>query len=198
MDPDDPFGSASGGPTPLRLAGFLTGALGGALVCVGSLLPWVRTGLEGLPDALSLTYYGIDLAGGLAVLALGVAMLACLVVARMAHGKAARVAGGLLIAASVLAIGVAGASAVTSADRFASNAVDDVLADLAPGGTETREQRAQVEELMLVRVAQGPFVALGGAILGAAGGVMLAMWLRRGSGRRPSVPHTDGAAPAAM
>ena len=198
MATDDPSGPPSDDSTSLRLAGFLAAALGGALVCVGALLPWVRTGLQGLPEALDLTYYGIDLADGLAALALGIAMLACLAVARLAHRKAARVAAGLLIAASILAIGVAGASAITAVDRFTSDAVDDVLADLAPGGTATQDQRAQVEELIAVRLAQGPFVALGGALLGAAGGVMIAMWLRRGPGREPSVPHSDGDASALM
>jgi tryptophan-associated transmembrane protein len=197
MADDDPSRSASRDPTSLRLAGFLAASLGGALVCVGALLPWVRTGLQGLPDALSLTYYGIDLADGLAALALGVAMLICLAVARVTHGTSARVAAGLLIAASILAIVVSGASAVTAADRFTSEAVDDVLADLAPGGTETPEQRAEVEDLVHVRLAQGPFVALGGALLGTAGGVMIASWLGRRSGEGP-VRHTDGVAPAPM
>ncbi len=64
---------APGPPTPtarsMRLAGFGLTALGGLLIGVGALMPWIRSSLAGLPDALSPTYYGIDLPDGLIVLA---------------------------------------------------------------------------------------------------------------------------------
>jgi hypothetical protein len=184
----------------LRLAGFLTSVLGGALVCIGALLPWVRTGLEGLPDAASPTYYGIDLPDGVVVLALGVVMLICLGVTRVSSGgRPARVAAGLLIAASFLTIAIAGASLATAPARFEADAVDDVLADLAPEGTATDEQRAQVEQLMEVRLAPGPFVALGGGMLGVLGGIMVLSWVRReAAARAVPVAETDESEPTEM
>ena len=168
--------------SPLRLAGFLTSVLGGALVCIGALLPWVRTGLEGLPDEFSPSYYGIDLPDGLVVLALGVVMLVCLGVTRVSSGgRSARVAAGALLAASFLTIAIAGASLATAPARFEGDAVDDVLAELGAEGTATGAQRAQVEQLMDVRLAPGPFVALGGGMLGVLGGVLVLSWARRAS-----------------
>jgi hypothetical protein len=166
--------------TSLRLGGFLAGALGGALVCIGALLPWMRTGLDGLPEALTPVYYGIDVPDGLIVLALGLIMLVCLGIARASRaGRRAKWAAIGLMTTSVLAVVVAGVSLATSPDRLENEAVDEVLADLGPGGTATTEQRAQVEELMQVRPAQGPFVAMGGGALGALGGLLLLRWVRR-------------------
>ena len=68
----------------MRLAGFGLTALGGLLIGVGALMPWVRSGLEDVPDELSLTYYGIDLPDGRIALAAAVVVLAGLVVARFA------------------------------------------------------------------------------------------------------------------
>jgi hypothetical protein len=165
--------------TSLRLGGFLAGALGGALVCIGALLPWLRTGLDGLPEAITPTYYGIDLPDGLIVLALGLIMLVCLGIARASSGSRAKWAAIGLVTTAVLAGVVAGVSLATSPDRLENEAVDEVLADLGPGGTATTEQRTQVEELMRVRPAQGPFVAMGGGALGALGGLLLLRWVRR-------------------
>jgi hypothetical protein len=165
--------------TSLRLGGFLAGALGGALVCIGALLPWLRTGLDGLPEAITPTYYGIDLPDGLIVLALGLIMLVCLGIARASSGSRAKWAAIGLVTTAVLAGVVAGVSLATSPDRLENEAVDEVLADLGPGGTATTEQRTQVEELMRVRPAQGPFVAIGGGALGALGGLLLLRWVRR-------------------
>lgn len=180
MDGDPLTAPAGDDRSSLRLAGFLAAALGAALVCIGALLPWVRTGLEGLPDTFSPTYHGIDLPDGLVALALGVIMLAGLGITRVSSGGgAARIAAGVLIAASLLAVVVAGTSIATAPARFESDAVDDVLADLGPGGTATADQRAEVERLMEVRLAQGPFVVLGGGALGALGGILVLWWARR-------------------
>jgi hypothetical protein len=164
-------------------------------------LPWVRTGLEGIPDAYSPTYYGIDLPDGLVELALGVVMLVCLGITRVSSGgRATRPAAGVLIAASVFAIVVAAVSIATAPARFESDAVADVLADLGPGGTATAEQRAEVERLMEVRLAQGPFVALGGGALGVLGGLLVLSWARREAGAKTvsSAPPLDEVTPTEM
>jgi len=190
--PPAPEPTARDERTSLRLAGFLAGSLGGALVCIGALLPWARTGLEGLPEALTPTYYGIDLPDGLIVLALGLVMLVCLGVTRASRpGGIAKWAATGLVTAAILAIVVVGLSLATSPDRLENEAVDEVLADLGPGGTATADQRAQVDELIRVRPAQGPFVALGGGALGALGGALLLRWVRRDAAQ-PDVRRADG------
>jgi hypothetical protein len=106
-------------------------------------------------------------------------MLVCLGIARASSGGRAKWAAIGLVTTAVLAGVVAGVSLATSPDRLENEAVDEVLADLGPGGTATTEQRTQVEELMRVRPAQGPFVAIGGGALGALGGLLLLRWVRR-------------------
>lgn len=185
---DAPMSEPSRGPaeagsdTSIRLAGFGLTALGGLLIGVGALMPWVRSSLEGLPDAISPTYYGIDLPDGLIALGAAAVVLVGLAITRLASSpRARRAAAGAVVAASVVALAVAGAALVTAAARFESTAVDDILADLDPSGNATQEQREQVEELVVTRIAPGPFAVLGGGVLGIVGGVLLLSWASRGS-----------------
>ena len=94
----------------MRLAGFGLTALGGLLIGVGALLPWIRSSLEGLPDEFSPTYYGIDLPDGIdrARGRGGRARRARDHAARDRRRRARRLAAGAVIAASVVAIAVGG------------------------------------------------------------------------------------------
>ena len=158
-------------PSTMRLVGFLTAGFGGLLICVGALLPWVRTSLEGLPPDLSPTYYGIDIPDGIVVLALGVIVLVCALIARTSTSTDARRGWAIVaIVASLIAIGVTTVALITADSRFRDTAVDDVLADI---DSPTADERAQVDELIDLQLAAGPFAAIGGAILGVAGGSML-------------------------
>ena len=137
MDGDPLTALAGDDRSSLRLIGFLTGALGGALVCIGALLPWARTGLGGLPDAITPTYHGIDLPDGLVVLALGVVMLACLSITRVSSGgRVARVAAGGLVSASLLAIVVAGASIATTPGESRVSARRCTPTESLPGSSQ--------------------------------------------------------------
>lgn len=200
---DAPMSEPSGTPadtgsdTSMRLAGFGLTALGGLLIGVGALMPWVRSSLEGLPDAISPTYYGVDLPAGLIALGAATVVLVGLAITRLASSpRARRVAAGAVVAASCVALAVAGAALVTAAAQFESTAVDDILADLDPSGNATQEQRQQVEELVVTRIAPGPFAVLGGGVLGVVGGVLLLSWASRGSTAvAPRFPDVGGRPP---
>lgn len=177
----EPAGAAdAGASTSLRLAGFGLTALGGLLIGIGSLSPWIRSSLEGLPDAISPTYLGIDLTEGLIALAAGIVVLVALAATRIAASPGGRQAAAwAVIAGSIVAIGAAGAAVVTGADRTESTAVQDILAELNPQGNPSPEQRTEVEELVVTTLAPGPFAVLGGGLLGLVGGALLLSWARR-------------------
>jgi len=168
------------GDQSLRLAGVGLAALAGLLIGVGSLLPWIRSSLEGLPGAFAPTYYGIDLPDGIITLAAAAVVLIGLAVTRLASSpRARRVAAGAVVAGSFVAFAVAGAALVTAPARIEQTAVDDILADLDPAGNATKEQRAEVEDLVTAPLAPGPFVVVGGGLAGIVGGVLLLSWASR-------------------
>jgi hypothetical protein len=174
----------------LRLAGFGLTALGGLLIGIGSLLPWIRSSLEGLPEAISPTYHGIDIPEGLVALGAGLVVLVALAMTRLASSAGARKAAAVaVIAASIVAIAAAGAAVVSARERIESTAVDDILGELNPTGEPTAQQRAEVEELVVTTIAPGPFAVLGGGLLGALGGVLLLSWAGRNT--PPRFPRPD-------
>jgi uncharacterized membrane protein YedE/YeeE len=178
---------AASGDVSMRLAGFGLVALAGLLIGVGSLLPWVRSSLEGLPGALAPTYYGIDLPDGIVTLAAAAVVLIGLGVTRLASSpRARRLAAGAVVAASFVAFAVAGAALVTAPARVEQTAVDAIMADLDPAGTATEEQRAEVEDLVTTPLAPGPFVVMGGGLTGIVGGVLLLSWASRSEEPRPA------------
>lgn len=177
--------------TSMGLAGFGLTALGGLLIGVGALMPWVRSGLEDAPDELSLTYYGIDLPDGRIALGAAVVVLAGLVVARFARvARSRRAAAWAVVAGAVVAVVVAGAALLSAAERFESSAVEDIMATL-PAGT-AQDLRGEVEELVEATLAAGPFAVLGGGMLAVVGGVLLLGWARRaGTTDAPTFPDRD-------
>ena len=171
---------ATSGDESMRLAGFGLAALAGLLIGVGSLMPWIRSSLEGLPGAFAPTYYGVDLPDGIVTLAAAAVVLIGLAVTRLASSpRARRVAAGAVVAGSFVALAVAGAALVTAPERVEQTAVDDILADLDPSGNATEEQRAEIEDLVTAPLAPGPFVVVGGGLAGIVGGVLLLSWASR-------------------
>lgn len=171
--------AAASGDMSMRLAGFGLAALAGLLIGVGSLMPWIRSSLEGLPGAFAPTYYGIDLPDGIITLAAAAVVLIGLAVTRLASSRTRRVAAGAVVAASFVAFAVAGAALVTAPARVEQTAVDDILADLDPAGNATEEQRAEIEDLVTAPLAPGPFVVVGGGLAGIVGGALLLSWASR-------------------
>lgn len=174
-----------------HVAGLGLTALGGVMIVIGALLPWIRSSLEGFPDGLSPTYLGIDLPDGIVAIAAGIVVLASLVATRVASSTSARrLAAGLVIAGAAVAIVAAGTALVTAAGRFEPATVDDVIASLeASGSAATPEQRAQVEDLVETRVAPGLFAVLAGGALGVVGGLLL---LSGTKGETVSEPRPEG------
>jgi hypothetical protein len=180
---------ATSGDESMRLAGFGLAALAGLLIGVGSLMPWIRSSLDGLPGAFAPTYYGVDLPDGIVTLAAAAVVLIGLAVTRLASSpRARRVAAGAVVAGSFVALAVAGAALVTAPERVEQTAVDDILADLDPSGNATEEQRAEIEDLVTAPLAPGPFVVVGGGLAGIVGGVLLLSWANR-SGEPSRVEH---------
>jgi hypothetical protein len=171
---------AASGDVSMRLAGFGLAALAGLLIGVGSLMPWIRSSLEGLPGAFAPTYYGVDIPDGIITLAAAAVVLIGLAVTRLASSpRARRVAAGAVVTGSFVALAVAGAALVTAPARVEQTAVDDILADLDPAGNATEEQRAEIEDLVTAPLAPGPFVVVGGGLAGVVGGVLLLSWASR-------------------
>jgi hypothetical protein len=181
--------AAASGDESMRLAGLGLAALAGLLIGVGSLMPWIRSSLEGLPGALAPTYYGIDLPDGIITLAAAAVVLIGLGVTRLSSSpRARRLSAGAVVAASFVAFAVAGAALVTAPARVEQTAVDDIMADLDPAGTATEEQRGEVEDLVTTPLAPGPFVVVGGGLAGIVGGVLLLSWASRS--QEPSPPES--------
>jgi hypothetical protein len=176
------------GPTPpstKQLVGLLLGGLGGMLLCIGALMPWVRTTFVGIPDEISPTYVGIDLPDGKVVFALGVAVLAGLIASRfVASATHARWAAIVAIVAGFAAVGVVVVMVFTSS-RFQDSAVESVLAQFE---SPTAEMASQVEELIGLDFSAGPFVAIGGGVLALVGGALV---LAAANPRRREEQQTD-------
>ena len=164
-------------PSPrLRAVGFVLAALGGLLAGLGTLLVWIEASLDDFPPGLSPTYLGVDLPDGLVVLALALAIVVAVLASRVGHGAhARRGAGVVVIIASFIVIGVAGAAIVTATARFAPTVIDDILAIVAPNGASP-EQRAAIDELVDVRVGIGAWISLLGGVLALVGGVLTLAW----------------------
>jgi hypothetical protein len=183
MEPDDQLGhdSLHEEPTPTpsdtkQLTGLLLGGLGGLLTCVGALMPWVRTTFEDAPDEVSPTWIGIDLTDGKVVFGLGIVVLAGLIVSRLAKSMSlARTAALVVIVAAFAAVGVAAVTLVTADSRFRDSTVEDILSTI---GSTTDEVRSQIEELIDLELAAGPFAVIGGGILAVVGGALTLAWAR--------------------
>ncbi|HVF07220.1 MAG TPA: hypothetical protein VNC60_01425 [Actinomycetota bacterium] len=189
LDQTSPADDAAGESTARRLAGFGLTALGGLLVGVGALLPWIRSSVRGLPDELSPTYYGIDLPDGLVVLAGAAVMLGGLAITRLAASpRTRRIGACAIVGAAFVTLVVAAVTTATAESRFEPAAVDEILAALDPSGTATAAQRSQIEASAETRLAAGSSVTMAGALLGMAGGLLVLSWAARGS----VAPGADG------
>ncbi|HEY6566035.1 MAG TPA: hypothetical protein VI341_00835 [Actinomycetota bacterium] len=176
------------GPTPpatARLVGLLLTALGGLLMCVGALMPWVRTSLEGAPADFSPTYFGIDIPDGKVVLVLGVIIIAALIVSRLSKAASlARSASLVIIVAAFAGVGITTVTLITADSRFHDSAVDDIIEQI---DSPTDEMRAQADELIDLQLASGPFAAIGGGILAVVGGAFTLAWANARA-REPDLP----------
>ena len=165
------------GPTPsstTRLVGGLLVGFGGLLMCVGALMPWVRTAIAGAPDEVSPTYFGIDLVDGKVVLGLGIIVIVALVVTRVSTSASLpRRAAIVIIVAAFAGVGITVVTLLTADARFHDSAVDAVMDQLE---SPTDEMRQQADELIDLELSSGPFAAIGGGIVAVAGGAFTLAW----------------------
>ena len=177
------------GPTPsgtTRLAGVLLAGFGGLLMCIGALMPWIRTSVEGAPAEVSPTYFGIDLVDGKVVMGLGVIILLALVVSRVgASASLPRTAALVIIVAAFAGVGITTVTLLTADARFHDSAVDAVMEQIE---SPTDEMRQQADQLISLELSSGPFAAIGGGILAVAGGAFTLAWANARSRAIPPTP----------
>lgn len=153
-------------PTSLRFAGFLALALGGLGMGLGALFTWATVGFPNdLEHRLDLQTMGVDVWEGKVVLAIGVVVLVGIVAMRALSTVAARRAVALaIVVLGSLAVALAAADALRAESRFVQ---------IAP------IWRTGSEGFMRVDLGPGIWLAIGGGILAAIGGVLSFAWAGR-------------------
>jgi hypothetical protein len=181
-------------PTRLRLAGFLTLTLGGALLGLGALLSWATVGFtRDAQGALDLPTKGIDLWEGGLVLAAGVAVLVGMIAMRLLLERRAR----QVVAAAIIVLGVA-ATALAASDalraetRFGGTGGLDAIAHNIssrldrPYAQVRPELERQYGADLRVDLEPGIFMVMVGGLVAASGGLLSIAWANRA---RPAPPE---------
>ncbi len=180
---EDPIEARDG--DGLRVAGFLTTALGALLAGIGGVLTWVTVGIEG-QGQLDTRSPGIDLVDGVVVLAAAGAMLIAVLASRLAGTRTARrVAAVVCLVAGLVVMATAGAFLLTANTRFDPVSSDELIGAIAMDtGVPIAEVREQLDAILtdlggFTEIGLGPSVALLGGLLGAVGGVLILAWVMR-------------------
>jgi len=170
--------------TPLRVWGFLLTVLGGALIALGALLPWVSVGLRSdTSGALTTTSLGVDLRPGKVTLALGVLVVLAIAGLRLSHSIPLRRA---------IAVGVVVAGIVAVALAIRETTIKDHL--LFTGARQVAEQihaqtglptqdvvtraRAQLQKEGFADAGIGLWLTILGGVVAVAAGVLDLLWVR--------------------
>jgi hypothetical protein len=172
------------GPEPardsgtLRSAAFLCTVIAGLLVGVGALLTWATFGLadEGA-SSIDQVYKGIDLREGKVALGCAIVLLVGVMVFRGLARPGRTAVAVLMIAAGVVAVGAAGATALTIGTRLENEAVDKLVKTAVAAGVDPTEAetaaRSQYDEVGLaVSLGAGVWITLAGGFLGFIGGTL--------------------------
>jgi hypothetical protein len=171
-------------PTALRLWGFVLLAVGALVAGYASVLTWVTVGLRQEPQ-VSPEIPGLDTIDGKIVLAAAVVMLVGVIATRMVSPAVRKAVALVVLAAAIVVIVVAAAFLIRATDRFEAVDSDVLVEKIAevtdqPVDTVRRQMEQVVAQLGgFTDIGPGPWVALGGGIVGAAGGVLLVAWSRR-------------------
>lgn len=177
-------------PSRLRLAGFLTLAVGGTLLGVGAIGEWANVGGFDTPTA------GIDVWEGLVALGVSFVSLIGLLAVRMTRPFLARAIAVVLIVAGLAAAGLASADALRARTRFTDPGQRDRIARelAAQAGLPYEAIRAAIEEQFRRRfpVSLGPgiFLTMAGGVLVSVGGLLAWRWVER-EGSLPTEPGRD-------
>ena len=193
---EDPVPARNRPPT-LRVASFAATSLGGLLIGLGSLLDWgaVTVRVPGTTgSALTSDVPGIDLGEGKITLIIGFALLVIGVVMRGIPSNAtARILGWVIVAASIVAAGIAVLDIVRKDTAFDTGAQDTAHKIANTTGLPYTDLLARIEKFLVVDLKLGIYLVIVGAILGVVGGLLGLAWV---SGRdRAAPPVTDAPLP---
>ena len=180
-------------PSALRLLGFLLLAAGALLAGIASVLTWVTVGLRQEPQ-VSPQIPGLDTIDGKIVLGAAVVMLVGVIATRVVSPAARKAVAFVVLVAAVAVIVVAGAFLVRASDRFEAVDSDVLVQKIAEvTGQPVDSVRRQMEQVVtqlggFTDVGPGPWLALAGGVLGAAGGVLVVAWSRRTTAYDATMP----------
>jgi hypothetical protein len=182
-------------PTPLRFFGFVFTALGGLLIAGGALQTWATVSLKSDTEGvLDTPIPGIDRAEGVAVLAMGVVMLAGVVALRLVATTSGRRVVSLVITACAVAALVIGIlDLAATRDRFddagGEAIIEKVAADEQVPIEEVRRRYEQVGSGVIdVTAGIGLWVLVAGGALGLVGGLLDLAWVGQQRLRDASPP----------
>lgn len=162
----------------LRSAAFLCTVISGLLVGVGGLLTWATFGLaDESTNPIDQVYKGIDLTEGKVALGCAIVLLVGVMAFRGLTRPGRTVVAVLMIVAGVVAVGCAGATALTIATRLENQAVDGLVQVAVSNGVDPAEAetaaRHQFDAVGLTTsLGMGVWITLAGGFLGFVGGTL--------------------------
>ncbi len=180
-------------PTALRLWGFVTLVLGGLLMGIGAIGEWATVSGFDTPTA------GVDVWEGLVALGAGFVTLIGLLLLRLSGPAVARAIAAVIIVVGLAAAGVAVADAARARTRFTDPGQRDRIAQklAAESGLPVEPIReaieAQFRSRFEVSLGLGIFLTIAGGALGATGGALSLVWIRRREGVPPNRDEPSGA-----
>jgi hypothetical protein len=178
-------------PTTLRLAGFLTLAVGGALLGFGAVAEWAR--FEGFDAPTS----GIDVWEGFVALSAAFVTLIGLLAMRLVGPGVARAIAVLVVVGGLAAAALAGADALRARTRFTDPGQRDRIARelAASSGLPVDPLREAIEEqfqgTFSVTLGPGIFLTIAGGALCVAGGVLSWRWIALVEAREAATSGAD-------
>jgi len=192
-------------PTGLgtRAAGFLLTVMGALLAGVGSMLDWITVTVRNFPEDIAPTAKGVDLTEGKLVLGLAVVSLVAVLASRVGGTAGSRKGAAVAVLIAGLAIVAIGVRELANAeDRYVDDAIDELRETVGGlGGTveDVDAMADQLEELFVVQLGPGMWLALAGGIVTTVGGAVTLAWASRpgstggaAATSEPSAPPPDG------
>ncbi len=177
-------------PSPLRLWGFASVALGALLAGLGAVRDWAVVGFPGdVNGQLDVPIKGTDVWEGKVVLAAAALALIVLIAMRLTRSSRARRTGALaIVTLGALALALALSVAIRPTTRFGgTQGLDELAANLAQQLDQDEAAiRAQLAQQfgnnLRVDLSPGLWLTTAGGILTALGGALSQAWARRAAG----------------
>jgi len=154
LDADERLARPEPPTAPLRVAGFLSTAIGGAMMGIGSLMLWVTIhDPHDVKGVLDLVYKGIDVRNGKMTLAAAAVLLIGLLVLRAARSRGTReIVAIVMVVAAVAGLAFSGAFLVDGGHRYFIQPTD------------------------AAKLGAGVLITLAGAVVGLLGAILDVAW----------------------